>query len=85
MTEIDIAACRQDLERVAAVAEALGAALLGPEGRKISKRKLKQRAIEIVRAQLTLAVGASACLDALEQARATIERQRSDKSAAGMH
>ena len=81
MAEIDIPKCRQDLERIVATAEALGTALLGLEGRKISKRKLRQHTVEIVQAQLTLAVGASQALDALEQARATIERLRGDKTA----
>ncbi len=39
----------------------------------------------IVDAQITLAQGARQGLDALEIARATIERQRDDKAAAGLN
>ncbi len=47
--------------------------------RAMSRRKLMRHTLTIVQAQIDLAAGARAALDALEQARATIEQQRGGK------
>ena len=74
---IDIAANRKRLDGIQANARELDRELKGPGGQALSRRKLLRYLIASIQAQLDLATGARAALDALEQARGgAVERAR---------
>ncbi len=80
LAAIDVPANRQAIDQVVANAESLALALRGSEGRRMSRRELTRHTLAIIQAQITLAQGARLALDALGQARATID-QGGDKAA----